>query len=180
MENKLHNIKTYKIITILSIIVIFFIIAYIPIHRANAIKVSLYKTRYNQIQYLNSKSEIIPEIINMIKGYIIHNEKALKNIVYINMLTKTKNNNIKDAYNNQIKIFYITNELMTNANKNSLLSNNEKFKNLKLKFDDIYLNIQRQSETCKIKTNQLQQYTNLPIYNRLIDISNIDDIICIN
>ena len=180
MENKFHNIKTYKIITILSAIAILFIFLYAPIHRANTIKTSLYKMKYSQIQYLNSQSEIIPETINMIKGHIIHNEKALKDIVYINMLTKTKNNNIKDAYNNQVKIFTITKDLINNANQNSLLNNNEKFKNLKSRFDEIYANIQTQFENCKAKTRQLQKYVNLPIYEKIINKTNINDIICID
>ena len=178
MDNKFHNIKTYQIITFLSLIIIAFIILYIPIHRANLIKDALYKARYNQIQYLNTNSSIIPKSINMIKGHIIHNETALKDIVYINLLTKTKSNNVKDIYYNQIKIFTITKRLLDNANKNSLLSNNENFKKLKSEFDDIYTNAQKQFELCKTRTKHFKKYIDLPIYKNVIDRSNINDIIC--
>ncbi len=180
MENKFHNIKTYQIITFLSLIILAFIIMYIPIYRANLIKKAMYKARYNQIQYLNSKSLIIPKSINMIKGHIIHNESALKDIVYINLLTKTKSNNIKDIYNNQIKIFSITKRLLDSANKSSILSNNNDFKNLKSEFDEIYINAHKQHELCKTRTKHFKKYIDLPIYKDIIDRSNINDIICID
>ena len=78
MTNKFHNIKVYQIITLLSLIIIALIISFIPLHRANNIKNALYRARYNQIKYLNEQSPIIPQTINIIKGHIIHNEKALK------------------------------------------------------------------------------------------------------
>ncbi len=178
--NNINSIKLYKIITILSIAIILLILSYIPIYRANTIKAALYKARYSQIQYLNTKSSIIPEAINMIKGIIIHNEKALKDIVYINVLTKTKSNNIKDIYANQIKMFSITKNLIDTANKNQLLSNKENFKNLKARFDEIYSTTKKQLELCKIRTDHLQRYINLPVYKDLIDTTNLNEIICID
>lgn len=180
MENKFHNTKVYKSITIISLIIIILIFAFIPVYRANLIKTALYKQRYNQIQYLNSKSDIVPKAINIIKGYIIHNEKALKDIVYINVLTKTKSNSIKEIYNNQIQIFSITKKLMDNANKNSPLANNDKFTEIKQEFDDVYSTMIQQFNICKNRTKNLQRYINLPIYKSIIDTTNINDIICID
>ena len=178
MKNKFHSIKVYKAITIISIIIALGIMLYAPIHRANIIKIALYKGRYNQIQYLNSQSYIIPQAINIIKGHIIHNEKALKDIVYINMLTKLKSNNIKDIYNNQIKIFSITKNLIDNANKNSLLNKNKDFQQIKKRFDEIYLNAYKQHEICKARTQSFQKYTDLPVYKDFINTSNINNITC--
>ena len=178
MKNKIHNTNVYKTITIFSVIIIIGIILYTPIHRANIIKKALYSGRYNQIQYLNSQSHIIPQIINTIKGHIIHNEKALKDIVYINMLTKLKSNNVKDIYNNQIKMFSITKNLLENANKNSLLNKNENFQQIKKRFDEIYLNAYKQHEICKARTQNFEKYSTLPIYKNFIDTSNINDITC--
>ena len=180
MKNKFHNIKVYKTITVISAMAILGIILYTPIHRANMLKTTLYKERYNQIQYLNSQSYIIPQAINIIKGHIIHNEKALKDIVYINMLTKVKNNNIRDIYNNQIKIFTITKNLIDNANKNSLLNKNKDFQQTKKRFDEIYLNAYKQHEICKARTQSLKKYTTLPVYRNVINASNLNDITCID
>ncbi|MBR1544841.1 MAG: hypothetical protein IJ638_02770 [Alphaproteobacteria bacterium] len=180
MTNKFHNIKVYQIITLLSLIIIALIISFIPLHRANNIKNALYRARYNQIKYLNEQSPIIPQTINIIKGHIIHNEKALKDIVYINMLTKTKSSNIKEIYENQIKLFSITKGLIDNANKNSLLSNNENFKKIKARFDEIYSTMTTELNLCRIRTKHLQKYINLPIYKNMIDTTNINDIICID
>ncbi len=180
MEKKFHDIKIYKIVTIVSVIIILGIIIYAPIHRTNIVKTALYKARYNQIQYLNSQSYIIPQAIDIIKGHIIHNEKALKDIVYINMLTKIKNNNIRDVYNNQIKIFTITKNLIDSANKNSLLNKNKDFQQIKKRFDEIYLNAYKQHEICKARTQSLKKYTSLPVYRDIINASNINDIICID
>ncbi|MCR5507030.1 MAG: hypothetical protein K6F04_04245 [bacterium] len=180
MENKFHNIKVYQVITFLSLITIACLICFIPLHRANNIKQALYKARYNQIKYLNEQSQIIPQTINIIKGHIIHNEKALKDIVYINMLTKIKSNNIKDIYENQVKLFSITKNLIDSTNSNSMLNNNENFKNIKTRFEEVYSNMTKELNLCKTRTKHLQKYMKLPIYKNIIDTTNINEIICID
>ena len=180
MQGKIfnQNIKTPAIVFFTTLVLLF--IGYIPIHRVNIIKSQLYKLRYNQIQYLNSQSYIIPETINTIKGHIIHNEKALKDIVYINLLTKSPNNNIKEVYDNQIKIFNITKNLIDNANQNSILSKNEKFKELQNKFNEIYSKTKKDITTCQTLTKKLQDYMSFPVYKKIINTKNINEIICID
>ena len=153
-------------------------IAYLPIHRANKIKSTLHKIRYKQIKFLNSQSNIIPEIINSIKGYIIHDEIALKDIVLINALIQNNNKNISDIYENQLRIYSITQKLITEAQNNSLLNNNENFNKLKTRFSEIYTTIQDDFELCKKYTNDYAYYATLPIYKHLINTKNIDEINC--
>lgn len=168
-----------NIILIILTLISLSILAYIPLHNTKVLKEKLSQHKKEQIQYINENIQIIPEIINIVKGYIIHNEEALKDIIQINILTKSQQQNINEIYKNQLNILHITNQLITKSNKNSFLLNNKEFSNLKNKFTIIYDNAIKGYINCEEYSNKLKRYTNLPIYKNIIEQKNINELFCI-
>lgn len=169
----------YKnIILIIFTLTTLSILAYIPLYNTNILKTKLSEHKKEQIQYINENIQIVPKIINTIKGHIIHDEKALKDIIKINILTKSKQKNINEIYTNQLEILHITNHLISKSNKISLLQNNQNFSELKNKFTTIYDNAIKGYINCKEYSIKLKRYIKLPIYKNIIELKDINEAFC--
>ena len=177
MTNSINNKRFYIHLSIIFILTsILFALLYYPLHRTNSIKNYLFKNKKEQIEYINSNMYLIPEIINLTKGYIIHDENALKDIISINILTQSQTKTINETYNNQLSILKLTYNLVENSSKNSLLSKNEKFQNTRTKFLNVYKMSNLEYLTCKIFYDKIIEYMKLPLYKPFIDTVNMSDI----
>ena len=162
-------------IAILNIMAVLFCI---PLHNASKKQKDLTKHKRQQIQYINNNIQIVPEIINISKGYIIHNGEALKDIIHINVLTKTNTDNIGEIYANQMQIINITKNLLDKAEKNSLLSHNKRFVQLNEEFKTLYQNATAGYSYCREYSNKLAKYLSLPVYKNIIKIKNLNEVVC--
>ena len=183
--NDLKPNKTHKIYRILTIILLLaslvcaFIFLYTPIQNIEEIKSDLSNHKHTQIQYINNNIDLVPQIISLSKGYIIKNSTALKDIIQINILTKTQNNNISDIYLNQIQILTLTNKIVNNAMKKPPLANNKKFKELYNKFNELYNTAIDGYNHCIESSKILAEYMNKPLYQKFLDPKELRDLLCI-
>lgn len=166
------------LISTIALLIIMAIVFCIPLHNASKIQENLTKHKRQQIQYINNNIQIVPEIINISKGYIIHNGEALKDIIHINVLTKTNTDNIGEIYANQMQIINITKNLLDKAEKNSLLSHNKRFVQLNEKFKTLYQNATTGYSYCREYSNKLAKYLSLPVYKNIIKIKNLNEVVC--
>ena len=177
-----HNHKIFKIITlifILGLIASGIIFLYAPVQNIETLKSDLATHKHTQIQYINSNIDIVPKIISISKGYIIKNNSALKDIIQLNILTKTQNNNLSDIYLNQIQILTLTHKLISDAIKTPPLANNKNFKELYKKFSDLYTTAIDGYNLCLENSAKLGKYMHKPIYKKLLDPKELQDILCI-
>ena len=152
--------------------------AILPIKKINTLKHEITDIRQNQLKLLKDNMNLIPELINISKGYLINDKDALKNIIKINILAKEQPKNFDEAYNNQSKLLSLTMELLDNAKKHSPLTANQNFVKISNTLTSLNTKITTDNIICIEKSNKLLQLLQLPFYDKLTDRDEINKIIC--
>lgn len=172
------NKKYIKIIIFILIILSIIFIAILPIKQSKKLKREIIDSRENQIKLIKNNLNLIPELINISKGYLINDKNALKDIIKINILAKEQSNNLNETYDNQMKLISLTMELLNVAKKHSPLTTNPEFTNINNKLETLNKQIENYRTICIESSNKLIKLSQLPIYNRIIKTEEINKIIC--
>ena len=90
-------------------------LAILPIKISSNLKREIIESKEKQIELIRNNLSLITKLINISKGYLIHNEEALKNIITINILAKEQPTNINDIYTNQSKLLNITMKIVKDS-----------------------------------------------------------------
>lgn len=172
------NKKYIKISIFMLIIFTLIFITILPIKQSKRLKLEIINSRENQIKLIKNNLNLIPELINISKGYLINDKNALKNIIKINILAKEQPNNFNETYNNQIQLISLTMELLNVAKKHSPLTTNPQFTEINNKLETLTKQIENYETICIENSNKLIKLSQLPIYNKIIKTEEINKIIC--
>ena len=171
--NKKIYIFTLPIIILLTIFV-----AILPIQISSNLKEEIIQNKKEQINLINEKIQLIPEIINISKGYIINDEETLKDIIKINILSKEQTSNLITTYNNHIELLNISMKLINDSKEHILLTSNKDFMNSATEIENLYKMIELKRNDCMKSSNLLLKISNLPIYKNIIKMDDIGNYIC--
>ena len=153
-------------------------LAILPIKISSNLKREIIESKEKQIELIRNNLSLITKLINISKGYLIHNEEALKNIITINILAKEQPTNINEIYTNQSKLLNITMKIVKDSKQQlPLLANNE-FKEISTALENLHKQFNEEKRICNTKSKKLLKFTKLPIYKEIIKIENISQIIC--
>ena len=172
------NKKYIKIILFILIIFAMIFIAILPIKQSKKLKQEIINSRENQIKLIKNNLNLIPELINISKGYLINDKNALTNIIKINILAKEQSNNFNETYDNQMKLISLTMELLNVAKKHTPLTTNSEFTEINKKLEALNKQIENYRSICIKNSNKLIKLSQLPIYNKIIKIEEVNNIIC--
>lgn len=168
-----------NILVAVPVVVLFlFTVFFIYIKSIENIETSIIKLKENQIQDLKPKLSVVPKIIDYSKRWIIGDIEVIKNILKLGILYDAKNENIHQTYLNQIRILFITNEIVMIANKHVILQNDKTFQKYVYEFNNLYKQGKQSFEECKIFSKQLTLHLNNSFYGNKIKINNLDLLLC--
>ena len=173
MNKKNANFTLFVLFLLFSIF-----LAILPIKISSNLKREIIQSKEKQVELIKNNLSLIPELINLSKGYLIHNEETLKNIIKINILAKEQPTNINEIYNNQSKLLSITMELVENSKKQSPLLANKDFIKITNALENLIKQFHDEKKVCNAKSKKLLKFAKLPIYKNFIKIDNISEIIC--
>lgn len=172
------NKKYIKFIIFALLILCMIFAAILPLQKINTLKSEITAIRQNQVKLLNENLNLIPELINISKGYLINDKNALKNIIKINILAAEQAKSFDETYNNQAKLLALTMELLDDAKKNSPLTTNQKFTNISNTLTSVNMQIITDNIICVEKSNKLKKLLKLPFYNKFVNTEEINKILC--
>ena len=81
MNKKNANFTLFVLFLLFSIF-----LAILPIKISSNLKREIIQSKEKQVELIKNNLSLIPELINLSKGYLIHNEETLKNIIKINII----------------------------------------------------------------------------------------------
>ncbi len=172
------NKKYIKFIIFTLLILCMIFVAILPIKKINTLKSEITTIRQNQVKLLNDNLKLIPELINISKGYLINDKNALKNIIKINILATEQTKSFDETYKNQSKLLSLTMELLDDAKKNSPLTTNQKFIDISNTLTSINTKIITDNIICVEKSNKLKKLLKLPLYDNFVNKEEINKILC--
>lgn len=172
------NKKYIKIVLFTLILLFIILIATFPITKSQTLKEEIINTRQTQVKLIKDNLNLIPQLINISKGYLINNKTALKNIIKINILAKEEPTNFNEMYNNQTKLLSLTMDLLRDSKKHSPLTTNPEFIRINNELEALNAQIENYKKICIAKSNKLIKLSQLPIYNKIINTKDVNNIIC--
>ncbi|MBD5397948.1 hypothetical protein HDR60_00370 [bacterium] len=171
--------KKYIKIALFTLIILFIIfISILPITKSHTLKKEIIKIKENQIKLIKNNLNLIPQLVNISKGYLINDKEALKNIIKINLIAKEQPKNFNEIYDNQTTLLSLTMSLLKDSKKHSPLTTNQEFIKINNELETLNLKIENYKKICIEKSNKLIKLSTLPIYNKIINIKDINNIIC--
>ena len=150
MNKKNANFTLFVLFLLFSIF-----LAILPIKISSNLKREIIQSKEKQVELIKKNLSLNPELINITKGYIIHNEETLKNIIKINILAKEQPTNINEIYNNQSKLLSITMELVENSKKQSPLLANKDFIKITNVLENLNKQFHEEKKVCNAKSKKL-------------------------
>lgn len=189
-EPKIEIIKTtnnhtsiikYFLYFIIAIFIALFSIYYTHIYAVKDIVKKINKNKETVIYYNNQTEQknIIPEIINYTKSWIINDKRVVKLIIDIMSIYVTDTTDINKQYQNQIVSVIKANELFKLVDLHPILKTDKTYLEQRKKFNDLYDKNMTAFTVCKKLSSRLLQLVNTSIYKKYGNNNiNFDEIIC--
>ena len=182
---KTANVKPSKIKYFMyfaaCIFILVFSIYYTHIYAVKDIVKKITKNKEIVIYYNNQKKhkDLVPEMINYTKSWIINDKRVVKLIIDIMGVYVDTQNDINKEYNRQIFSVIKANELFKLVDLHPILKADKTYLELRKNFNNLYDKNMTAFSICKKLSSKLLQLTDTKIYKKYGEkIVNIDEIIC--
>ncbi len=179
--NNHSSIIKYFLYFITVVFIVLFSIYYTHIYAVKNIVKKINKNKETVIYYNNQTEQknIIPEIINYTKSWIINDKRVVQLIIDIMGIYVTDTTDINKQYKNQIVSVVKANELLKLIDLHPILKTDETYLNQRKKFKDLYDKNMTAFTVCKKLSSKLLQLKNTTIYKKYGNQNiNFDEIIC--
>ena len=179
--NNHSSIIKYFLYFVTVVFIALFSIYYTHIYAVKNIVKKINKNKETVIYYNNQTEQknIIPEIINYTKSWIINDKRVVQLIIDIMGIYVTDTTDINKQYKNQIVSVVKANELLKLINLHPILKTDETYLNQRKKFKDLYDKNMTAFTVCKKLSSKLLQLKNTTIYKKYGNQNiNFDEIIC--
>ena len=131
------------------------------------------------VYYNNQNKNLIPEIINYTKSWIINDKRVVNLIIDIMGVYVDNTTDTNKTYNNQILSVIKTNELLKLIDLHPILKTDKNYLEQRKKFNDLYHKNITAFNVCKKLSLKLLQLANTNVYKKYGKTdTNFNEIVC--
>ena len=161
------------------IFILVFSIYYTHIYTVKNIVKKINNIKETVVYYNNQNKNLIPEIINYTKSWIINDKRVVNLIIDIMGVYVDNTTDTNKTYNNQILSVIKTNELLKLVDLHPILKTDKIYLEQRKKFNDLYDKNITAFNVCKKLSLKLLQLANTSVYKKYGKTdTNFNEIIC--